>query len=272
MANEKKKTTSTVRALDRQGALTFCDHLLGDGRETFCTADAGNLYVGQIEDACSALKSARPKAATKANAEAKDAFRVHTNFGSAIWHGLQCVADCPVFDDAVREGATSIRDAFGPRAPSLRNRLAERIELTVSVRDDLREKEPALLRLPAAPGGGTFADWIGRWCDDGRRLTADVIGDRVARRARARVDPGPTAPALLSRLNALLLRARAALRDEIAYDVELPRDLEEKVFGLYDSLLEARQARAASRQARSETASSSSAPAPAPTDGAPTPA
>jgi hypothetical protein len=118
MAKEKK-SASTVRALDRQGAITFCDHALGVGRETFCTAGAGKLYVGQIEDACTALKDFRPKAPVKSNAEAKQVFRVHTSFGSAIWHGLQCVADCPEFADEVRGGATSVLEMFGRRAPGL---------------------------------------------------------------------------------------------------------------------------------------------------------
>jgi hypothetical protein len=66
-----------------------------------------------------------------------------------------------------------------------------------------------------------------------------VVDGRVARSQPKEEAPKENAATPVSRLNGLIFRARAALRDEIEFDPTLPPTLETEVFGLYDALLEA---------------------------------
>jgi hypothetical protein len=244
MASVKKVST-----LDRAGLIAVCDHLLGDGRERFLLSATGRMYVGQLTRAVEAL--VRPAGAPVATDPETEALRAHSERGSAVWYALSAVAACPDFDDETRAAATRVLSLF-PAKPAARATVAERVEQAAAVRAALPGLAGDLARLPSAPGGGSFEGWIRRWCDAGSDFADTLIhvamgGEPapVSRRSRG---------SEMGAVSGLIVRARATLRDEMAYDATLPATLDAELFGLYDQLLEARRERAEAEARRAEPA------------------
>jgi hypothetical protein len=236
--------------LDRAGLLAFGDHLRQGAREHFARTAAGRLYLRPIEEELRALERSPPEEAPAAPDPSVEAMRAHGELGCAIWFALSAVAKGPDYGAEVRAAATRVRDGFGARAPSTRARAAHRVERAAVVRRTMAGLAGELARLPALPGGGTLAAWIERWCEAGSALGADLVGDVVAEVERV-PEPAPMLPgSLTGRCNGLIIRARAALRDEMAYDPEVARTVDAEVFGLFDQLLAEHRSRAEARARR----------------------
>jgi hypothetical protein len=221
-------------------------------------------------------KIRRPTAPKVAPILLADPLREHTDGGHAIWYGLTAIATDRSLDPSIRAAAREVRSAIGPKPPSGTLRAAERVAEAGEVRGRVHGVPNALGQLPRTPGGQTYAEAIEAWCNLGEGLTDEVIGGAVAR-SRAKRSPaaGREVGRLVGKLNAILVHARTALRDEIEYSDELSPTLEAELFGLYDSLLEARQARAdqkARRQGRGSGSEASAEPGAAPAAESPSPA
>jgi hypothetical protein len=257
--------------LNRTGVLAFGDHLRHEAREVFARTATGRLYLGPIEEELRALERLPAEEAAPGPDPLAEAVTAHGDLGRAIWFALATVAASPDFAPEVRAAATRVREAFGPRAPSTRARAAHRVERAAVVRRAMAGLADELARLPPAPGGGTIAEWIERWCEAGSGFGANLVGRRVADLERAPAPAALSLGSLVGRCNGLILRARAALRDEMAYDPAIPRTAETEVFGLFDGLLAEHRLRADVRARRSAVVSDPAAPAPAPSDPAPAP-
>jgi hypothetical protein len=238
-SRNKKNEERKVHTLDREGLLTFGEHLLGEKRARFCLAGAGRLYVGQIQLAYDALAKPAPVREVSDAALEREALRAHDALGLGIWYGLASVAACPVFDVPVQEAAGRVKAAFGEKAPSPRWNAEARARRASQVRRDLEPRAADLAKLPPTPAGDRYEGWIRRWCDEGRGF--------VGRDAKGAAESSTEEAVALRtmRLSGLVSRARKALRDEVAFDASLPRDLEADVFGLFDRLLEDYKARVA---------------------------
>jgi hypothetical protein len=252
MATAHSRQKLTV-LLDKAGLVTFGEHLRGEGREPLARTATGRVYARLIDRDLEALtRPAAPAAPAPAN-PLTVALHAHTEDGRAIWYGLSSLALSAALPVAVREAAARVVAEFDGRAPSARHLPAERVVQATLLRARLAERRADLDVLPPAPGGERWGAWLDRWCAAGVALGGELVGAAVAREQGApEAPPGPTVANVVNHLNGLLLRARRALRDEVDADPTLPRTLEAEVFGLYDSLVQARRRRveqAASREA-----------------------
>jgi hypothetical protein len=263
MATTSKKQVKMQR-LDRDGLITVGEHLTGEGREKFCLAANGRLFLVAIAAGLAELKRGRVPV-VEAPSPMKAEVTVHTALGKSIWHGLTVLVVDPDVDPAVQAAAARVREAFGPKAPSPNALPAERVKAASRVREHMTERAVDLAMLPPLPVGGAVGPRIERWCTMGEGLKADLIGERLAREAPVQEAPRSKQATNATRFNALLHRARAALREEVGLDPNLPRTLETECFGLYDSLVEAKRMRAeqeARREEKKNAAESAEKPAP----------
>jgi hypothetical protein len=261
MATEKKaKKVRQVRTLDKAGLTAFGERLvLGEGRALFLSCKAGHTYIGPIERAYTDLLQGAPEAEPDDGTLLEAALAAHSGLGRFIWYGLAAVAAAPQFDSPVRRAAEKVQAVIGKRPPSLTAKAALRVERAAVVRREVARLPAEVAALPPAPGGEAFGTCIARWCDQGRAFSNGLVSARVAEGQP--VEAPDSTGTKVNRLNGLITRARAALRDEVAYDLTLPRTLEAEVFGLYDTLLEVHRAEVAAQARR--TAQPAAAPPPA---------
>jgi hypothetical protein len=240
------KSKKTLSILDRESVVAFGEHITGDGRALFSTAATGGIYLSAIERELAQLKEAvRAAEASDEVAEATtvaEDLRTHTALANTLWFGLSAVVADPAFDTSVKGAAAKVLAGLGEQ-PKEKTRAATRFAQASAIRTRMADLQPELALLPAPIGGGTFAERIERMCVVGARFKGELI-EGVVREAAASPPPvtGRNIAAAVQRLNGLLGRARATLRDEVAYKESLPRTLEAEVFGLFDELLEARRA------------------------------
>ncbi len=260
------KTKKQAGVLDRESAVAFGERLTGPDRERFCVTAAGRLYVGPIERSVAELKAlVRDAAAPRVIVPSamKELLRVHTAQSKVLWHGLSAIAEDTTLAPEVSAGASEVLAALG-RQPTKKTRAATRVAQASAVRARLADLEAALARLPSPAGGGDFGARAVRWCDLGEGLTGELVGGAL-RGETARRPPGRGRGIAheLQRLNGLLNRARATLRDELADDATLPPTLETQLFTLYDELLEARRALARPKRAAAKPVAKPAAESPA---------
>jgi hypothetical protein len=239
--------------LDKASLVTFGEHLRGEGRAPFALSATGRVYARLIDQALDALVQPAPVVEPAPADPLATAMQAHTEDGRALWFGLSSVALSGGVPVAAREAATRVLALFGGKAPGARMLPAERVVQATLLRAQLRDRAADLALLPLAPAGVSYATWLDRWCEAGIDLADRLVDAAVARGQEAPDAPGALPIASqVTRLNGLLRRARHALRDEIAIDPALPRTLEAEVFGLYDSLVEARRHRAEQAARRAE--------------------
>lgn len=229
-------TTNHARVLDRDSSVAFTAFLLGEARDKFTLAAAGRLYAGPIERAADAVHAA--PAAAAPDVEREEALRseceLHTAKARTLWMGLETLGSDPDVDGATQAAAGRVLDALGKR-PTRRTAASARYTQSVTVLGKLPALRADLALLPVAAGGAGFEALITRWCEVGKGLTDDLVAEVM--RERAPPKEAVQVMVLVQRLNGLINRARAALRDEVGDDARLPRSLEDEVFGLYDTML-----------------------------------
>jgi hypothetical protein len=245
--------------LDRNGVITVAERLTGEGRAKFCLAYNGRMFVEPIAAALADVK--RPRAPIPAGADPMKAeLQIHSALGKAIWNGLTMLATDPDLDREVREAAGRVREGFGPKAPDARALPAERVKAASRVRGSMAGRADDLAKLPPLPAG-TVGQRIERWCSIGAGLTEELIEARVSNETAAEEAPPTRAMHDVTRLNSLIVQARAALRAEVAFDANLPRTLETECFGLYDALMETQRVHAERKARREKAAASAAKPA-----------
>lgn len=154
----------------------------------------------------------------------------HDDYGAMIYLMTGAYLRHPAADPALTASAGRIRDAFIPSLEELTasyvteaDRAIERKPLLTSMKEDL-------LLFPVA-GGGTLLDIATAFLEAGEALhhklseRADV--PRVSRKAASVLRPVTIG---------ILNRFRADLIREIKRDPSLPRDLEQSVFGYFETL------------------------------------
>ena len=156
----------------------------------------------------------------------------HDRFGRLIYFVTEACFQDPNASAEMVAAAQQIRDAFIPSLDELTDSYATEAEraikrkpLLVSLGDTLKK-----FTLPWNPSQ-TLLDVATSFLNEGEKLN-ELLNDR------ADVPKGARAQALTLRNKAMavLNRLRKDLQKEIARDSNLPRDLEQRVFGFFDTL------------------------------------
>ena len=182
-----------------------------------------------IEELPAALTAGRPLAGELAHADG-----VHDALGAAIWHFCTAYLEHPRIPPELQTAAARCRDALVPSLAVLRRSYAEEAAAAIDRRAALAGMEADLSALPVAEGK-TLLDWALAYVDQGERLQG-LLAARAD--AVAAIDAGTRrrAAELRSSTISLLLRFRDALADELEADAALPRDLDTRLFGIFDQL------------------------------------
>jgi len=155
----------------------------------------------------------------------------HDAFGSGIWLYTEAVLITPGISTAARDAAQRVRAAFIPERDRLGDSYATEAATAQRNRPKLDELKDDLKLLPV-PDGKTLLDWAQSFVDSGDELNK-LLSDRSSTEAS---HDGKAASELRVKTIGLFGRFRQALRDEIAENLALPRDLEARVFAYLDEL------------------------------------
>lgn len=221
--------SSTITLADLR---LFLTDLFEKREADLLSSEAGAYYGPQLrrrQDEIAAL----PRALTERSPFAEELARAdgrHDGHGGAIFHATEAVLRLPTASAAVVAAARNVREAFIPSLGQLggsyraeADRALERGPLLASMADDLRSLTIA--------GGPTLLEVATSFLAEGRQIH-ELLSQRgdVPKAARAR------AAALRSETIGVVNRLRDDLGRELKRRAELPRDLDQKVFGYLDTL------------------------------------
>lgn len=193
---------------------------------------AGKFYETTLADQRDAI-DALPAALTtgKPLAEEIDALdAAHDGHGAMIYFMTEAYLRAPAADPAITEAAQRIRDAFIPNLRELSAAYVTEASRAIE-RKPLLESMKADLQLFPLAGGGTLLDTATAFLEAGEALH-DRLSDRADMLQGSRKEAVVLRPVTVGMLN----RFRADLVRELKKDPKLPRDLEQRVFGYFDTL------------------------------------
>jgi hypothetical protein len=193
---------------------------------------AGKFYESALKEQLEAIE-ALPPALTGGTplANELDAMDTrHDGFGGAIYFTTEACLRLPDVDPPVAEAARRIRAAFIPALAELGAPYAVEAERAIE-RKPLLTSMKADLKLFTLAGGGTLFDVAKGFLEAGEKLH-ELLSDRADALGASRKDAAALRPATIGLLN----RFRADLGREIKKEKSLPRDLDHKVFGYFDTL------------------------------------
>lgn len=197
----------------------------------------GLVYVPQLTARATQLENVTERRTTRANVtELADADGTHDGFGQGIWLYTEAVLVTPGISDVARNAALRVREAFIPERSVLGDTYAEEAARAKRNRPKVAELEGDLKSLPV-PDGKTLLDWVNGFLDAGDSLDK-LLSDRSTIEAAPQ---GAAATTLRANTIGLLRRLRDALKDEVAANASLPRDLEQRVFAYIDELADRRE-------------------------------
>lgn len=210
-----------------------CRNLFTQRLATLEASKAGAYYKAELHGYFKAIDDLPARIMS---APFKDGLRTtddrHDNFGKVMYLVTEACFVCPDVDPAAIAAAKQIREAFIPSLDELQRPYAAESERAVERRPLLSSLESPLkkFRLPW-DSSKTLHDIATHFLNEGEKL--DQILDQ-----RADVPKGLPGQAATLRAKAMgtLNRLRKDLKKEIAQDSSLPRDLEQKVFGMFDTL------------------------------------
>ncbi len=207
--------------------------LLTERQANLALLICSQVYLPQIQAQYATIEALAPALAGRAHAEDLGlADSLHDGFGGGLWDSTEALLHAPDVSEATRAAAKRIRDAFLPRRSLLADSYAEEAASAKKNRPKLAELEADLKSIPL-PEGKTLYHWATGFVDAG-----DTLGRLLSARASAEADAqndGKNNQIRKSTIK-LLHRFREAARDEIELHASLPRDLEGRVFGLFDEL------------------------------------
>ena len=155
---------------------------------------------------------------------------LYDGHGGALFYITEVVLRLPTASDDLKAAALRVREAFVPELAELRatyvieaHRAHERRPLLITMKGDLESL--------VVPGGGTALDLATNQLDAGERLN-ELLNERGSATEADRT----AAVALRPKTVKLLNRLRDDLVEELAEDLSLPRDLEHRVFGYFDTV------------------------------------
>jgi len=154
----------------------------------------------------------------------------HDGHGAVIFFMTEVYLRSPTADPAIVDAAKRIRDEFIPNLGELSASYVTEAERAMERRPLLKSMKVDLQLFPLA-GGGTLLDTATAFLDAGESLH-EKLSDRADMLQGSRKKAAALRPATIGALN----RFRADLVREIKKDPKLPRDLEQKVFGYFDTL------------------------------------
>lgn len=207
--------------------------LLTTRRADLDTSAIGKAYAPQLASRVVQLEDVAERKTTRANAtELGKADDNHDGFGQGIWLYTEAVLVTPNISEAARTSALRIREAFIPVRSVLSDSYAEEAARAKKNRGRVAELENDLKSLPV-PDGKSLFDWVNGFLDAGDSLDK-LLSERSTVEASA--STGTSSTILRATTIGLLRRLREALRDEVAANANLPRDLEQRVFAYIDEL------------------------------------
>ncbi len=215
---------------------------------------AGAFHAEELKEHLDGLEALPPALTGGAplTAELERVDAKHDGFGGAIWFATEVYARLPGAEADVVEAASRIRAAFVPELGELQASYAVEADRAADRRPLLKSMKADLQAIPVA-GGGTLHDVATAFLDAGDELESLLSqrADATPRGSRKQ------ASALRSTTIGLLNRLRADLAKEVRKNPKLPRDLDARVFGYFDTLGDMNGRGAAKPAAK---------PAPAPAD------
>lgn len=207
--------------------------LLNTRRADLESSAIGKAYAPQLASRVAQLDDVAERKTTRTNAaELSKTDDDHDGFGQGIWLYTEAVLVTPNISETARSAAQRVRDAFIPVRSVLSDSYAEEAARAKKNRGRIAELEADLKSLPV-PDGKTLFDWVNGFLDAGDSLDK-LLSERSTVEAAA--STGTSSTVLRATTIGLLRRLREALRDEVAANADLPRDLEQRVFAYIDEL------------------------------------
>lgn len=221
-----------MRSLTLDDLLLALQDLLTKRKADLDLSAIGKAYVPQLAARLATFEGLPERQGTRVNAGAlAETDDRHDAFGAGLWCYTEAVLITPGISHTARSAALRIREAFIPNRGTLGDSYAEEAARAKKNRPKLTELEADLKLLPV-PDGQTLHDWASRFIEAGESLDK-LLSDRSSAEANAASKP---ATELRVTTIALLRRLREALRDEVASNEALPRDLESRLFAYVDEL------------------------------------
>ena len=233
----RSSTQRTMRKLTVDDLFLGLKDLLSTRRADLDTSAIGAAYAPQFVSRAAQLEELTARQTTRVNVtELADADGEHDGFGQGVWLYTEAVLMAPSVSENTRQAALRIREAFIPERSVLIDTYAEEAARAKRNRPKLAELENDLKSLPV-PEGKTLYDWVKGFLDAG-----DSLDKLLSDRSTAEAAPsGTIVTTLRANTIGLLRRFREALRDEVAANASLPRDLEQRVFAYIDELANRRE-------------------------------
>jgi len=170
----------------------------------------------------------------------------HDSLGYALWHLTEAYIRAPGSSVDLVETALRVRDAFVPEISALQASYADEAAAAGFRKEHLTTLEADLKRLPIE--GGTAYDWAAAFVAAGEKLSK-----LLSQRADAESVTRKNAQILRSETIGILNDLRRALAREKKRNTFLPANIDELIFGYFDTLEENRENTARPSMVPSET-------------------
>ena len=226
-------------------------------------SNAGRTYELLLRDKLARIDALpEPSPAGKPLAEAMaETDEAHDGFGAAIWFLTEAYLRAPDVPPHIRSAIERIRDTFIPELDLIRAPYADEVAAAIRHKHDLVTLETDLKTIPLA-GGSSLFDWCAGFVAKGEEL-GSLLSQRADKSSMSRIEASKLRAATVGAIG----RLRATLADEMAFDLDLPRDLDAQIFGYFDELDYMNAMAAAARKRVPPVAPlEESAPPPAPSD------
>jgi hypothetical protein len=206
-----------------------------------------------VDDLPSVLTGGKPLAEELAATDVE-----HDGFGTALWHITEAYLKAPKVNSTVKAAAARVRAAFIPERTALQESYADEAEAAVRRKEKLTALETDLKLIPLAEGG-SLLDWATSFLSAGEKLS-----DLLSQRADTDTTLRKHASALRSETIGILNELRRSVAREQARRADLPKDLDDQIFGYLDLLEEQREAanraaKAAAKEAAAKEAAKEAA-------------
>jgi hypothetical protein len=170
----------------------------------------------------------------------------HDALGYALWHLTEAYIRAPGSGPELVETALRVRDAFVPEISHLQASYADEAAAAGLRKDHLGILQADLKRLPIE--GGSAYDWARAFVTAGEKLST-----LLSQRADAESQTRKNAQILRSETIGILNDLRRAIAREKKRNSFLPADIDELIFGYFDTLEDNRERAAKARTSPAET-------------------
>lgn len=173
----------------------------------------------------------------------------HDGFGYALWHLTEAYFRAPHTSPQTLAAARRVRETFIPETSVLQSSYADEAARAAVHKAKVDEYKDDLKKLPI--DGGTAYDWAVGFISAGEKLS-----ELLSKRADVAGQSRKNAQALRSETVGMLNDLRRAIaREKKKGGGTLPDDIDNQIFGYFDTLEENRAHAARSTKEKGETAS-----------------